>query len=124
MARLASSNLCDCDSLSSLDDILPSSSEYPDLEKRPIDGPNKIGNYLVGAAQWIMWPDEGRYAYQQCKKVESVSEPREMWSMERWREWKNQFAFVAGDDRFAERYREVAEQSYRHMLVYGSEDTA
>ncbi|OJJ86310.1 uncharacterized protein ASPGLDRAFT_72654 [Aspergillus glaucus CBS 516.65] len=124
MARLASSNLCDCDFLSSLDDILPSSSEYPDLKKRPIDGPNKIGNYLVGAAQWIMWPDEGRYVYQQCKKVESVSEPREMWSMECWREWKNQFAFVAGDDRFAERYREVAEQSYRQMLVYESEDTA
>lgn len=45
-----------------------------------------------------------------------------MWSMERWREWKNQFAFVAGDDRFAERYREVAEQSYRQMLVYESEE--
>lgn len=120
MARLASSNWCDCDFLSSLDDILPSSSEYPDLEKRPIDGPNKIGNYFIGAAQWIMWPDEGRYVYQQCKKVEGVSEPREMWSMERWREWKNQFAFVAGDD-LAGRYREVAEQSYRQILVYESE---
>ena len=103
MTRLASSNLCDCDFLSSLDDILSSSSEYPCLEKRPIEGPNNIGNYLVGAAQWIMWSDECHYVYQQCKKVESVSGLRQMWSMERWREWKNQFASVAGDDRFAER---------------------
>lgn len=118
MARLTSLDLIDCGFLSSLEHILPSSREYPDLKKRPIDGPNKIGNYLVGAAQWIIWPSEGRYVYQQCLKVETVSGPRQMFSMERWREWKRQFAFVAGDARFAGKYRQVAELVCRKMCVY------
>lgn len=109
MARLTCSGLVDCGFLSSLDDILPSSDEYPDLQKRPIDGPNKIGNFMLGAAQWIMWSDECHYVYQKCKKVESMSGLRQMWSMERWREWKHQFAYVAGDERYPQKYREVAE---------------
>ena len=100
MARLTCSDLIDCGFLSSLNDILPSSDGYPDLQKRPIDGPNKIGNLMLGAAQWVMRPDECHYVYRQCQKVESVSGVREMWSMERWREWKRQFAFVDGDGRF------------------------
>ena len=51
---------------------------------------------MLGAAQWVMWPDECHYVYRQCQKVESVSGVREMWSMERWREWKRQFAFADG----------------------------
>lgn len=116
MARLTCSDLIDCGFLSSLNDILPSSDGYPDLQKRPIDGPNKIGNLMLGAAQWVMRPDECHYVYRQCQKVESVSGVREMWSMERWREWKRQFAFVDGDGRFGQRYREVAGRAYRQML--------
>lgn len=124
MARLTSSNLIDCSILSSLDDILPSSAEYPDLQNRPIDGPNKLGNLVLGAAQWIMWPDECRYVYRECRKVESVSGLREMWSMERWREWKGQFGGLAGDGRFEERYREVAGRAYRQMCFCEGEDVA
>ena len=118
MARLTSLDLIDCGFLSSLEHILPSSREYPDLKKRPIDGPNKIGNYLVGAAQWIIWPREGHYVYRQCQRVETVSGPRQMFSMERWREWKRQFAFVVGDERFDCKYRQVADLAYGGMSVY------
>lgn len=118
MARLTSLDLIDCSFFSSLEHILPSSREYPNLKKRPIDGPNKLGNYLVGAAQWIIWPSEGRYVYQQCQRVETVSGPRQMFSMERWREWKCQFAFVAGDERFAGKYRQVADLAYGRMFAF------
>lgn len=47
LARLTALKLIDCGFLSSLEHLLPSSREYPDLNKRPLDGPNKIGNYLI-----------------------------------------------------------------------------
>jgi hypothetical protein len=122
MARLTALKLCNCARLSSLLYILPSNNEYPDLEKRPIDGPNKLGNNLIAAAQWILPQEEGQFVYQECKKFESDPEWRKIWCMAHWREWKRQFAFVSGDERFAARYREVAEQAYRQMLVY-EEDT-
>ena len=77
---------------------------------------------MLGAAQWIMWSNECHYVYQQCKKVESMSGLRQMWSMERWREWKRQFAFVAGDERFAQIYREVVLQTptyQSHVVMRG-----
>lgn len=121
LARLTTLDLINCGFLSSLEHLLPYSREYPDLNKRPLDGPNKIGNYLIGAAQWIIYPHEGQYVYEQCcKKGEKVSgeNPREMWCMERWREWKGQFAFVAGDERFQGKYREMAKVAYEKMLEY------
>ena len=71
---------------------------------------------MLGAARWVMWPDECHHVYRQCQKVESVSGVREMWSMERWREWKRQLAFVDGDGWFGQRYREVAGRECRQML--------
>lgn len=106
-----------------MEHLLPWSREYPDLKKRPIDGPNKIGNYLIGAAQWIIYPGEGRYVYEQCKKVgEKIPglSPREMWGMERWREWKKQFGFVAGDERFQGKYRDMARLAHEKMVEYES----
>lgn len=94
MERLTTLNLIDCSYLSSLFYILPSSGEYPDLQKRPIDGSNKLGNYMLGAAQWVMRPDECRYVYRRCQEVESVRGSSGMWSMERSREWRRQFEFV------------------------------
>lgn len=38
--------------------------------------------------------------------------------MTHWREWKRQFTFVVGDERFAAKYREMAGRSYRQMLAY------
>ena len=117
MARLTTLGLFDCSWLSSIFDILPSSGEYPDLERRPIDGPNKLGNYMLGAAQWVIRPDECRYVYRRCQEEEGAGERRVQWSMGHWREWKRQFGFVAGDGRFAEKYRDLARQAYLQMTA-------
>lgn len=38
--------------------------------------------------------------------------------MERWREWKKQFGFVAGDERFQGKYREMARLAHEKMVEY------
>lgn len=63
MACLTTSGLFNSSWLSSLFDVLPSIREYPDLEKCPIDRPNKLGNYIFGAAQWVTRFDECCYVY-------------------------------------------------------------
>ncbi|KAJ5087920.1 hypothetical protein N7456_011536 [Penicillium angulare] len=118
MARLSALQLCKCAEQSALQYILPSSREYPDLEKRPIDGPNILGNNLIAAAQWILTSDEGRFVYQECRKSESAFESADSWSITNWQEWKRQFEFVAGDERFAANYRSVARDAYSRMLEY------
>lgn len=57
-----------------------------------------------------MWPDEGRYVYQQCKKKEKVDKknPREIWSTENWEIWKTQFQLFADEGRIDSTAREVA----------------
>jgi len=38
--------------------------------------------------------------------------------MERWREWKAQFWFVAGDERFQGKFREMARLAFEKMGEY------
>lgn len=122
MARLTALKVCNCARLSALLYMLPSNNEHPDLEKRPNEGPNRLGSNLIAAAQWILPSQEGHFVYQECKRFESEPEWRNIWCMMHWREWKHQFAFVAGDERFAAKYREVAQRSYNQMLVYEEEN--
>ena len=124
IARITSAELVDCGFLCALGDILPSSSHYPDLDKNKIGGPNRIGGNVFAGAHWLIWPDQGRFVYQQCKLVEKVdSNPRAMWSMERWKHWKEQFAFVAGDDRFDPKAQLLANLASQQMAGYEEEDT-
>ncbi|PWY96668.1 hypothetical protein BO94DRAFT_619760 [Aspergillus sclerotioniger CBS 115572] len=116
MARLTTLGLVNCGWMAALRHLLPGDYEYPDLMKRPIDGPNKLGNYMLAAAEWVVRVDECRFVYRECSKRERIPEVyRAMWSMERWREWKKQFGFVHGDERFKEEYRDVAGRAYRMM---------
>jgi hypothetical protein len=101
---------------------LPYSRNYTDLEKRKIGGPNRIGGALIAGAQWIIWPDEGRFVYQQCKMFDKVNGPRAMWSMERWQQWKGQFAWVAGDVRFDSKARLMAKLARQQMVAFEEED--
>lgn len=78
---------------------------------------------MIAGAQWIIRPDEGRFVYQQCKKADKVEGPRAMWSMERWRLWKDQFAFVAGDERFDAKARQMAKLAGQQMVAIEQEDT-
>lgn len=41
-----------------------------------------------------------------------------MWSMQCWKQWKEQFEFVAGDERFTEQARLVAMLAGHQMLAY------
>jgi len=118
MARLTALELIDCGFLCALGDILPASPFYPDLEERKIGGPNRISGDVIAGAQWLLWPDEGRYVYQQCKKVETISGPRTMWSMERWNQWKDQLKWVAEDERFGAQARHVARMARHQMMAY------
>jgi hypothetical protein len=92
LARITAYGFIDCSFRCALGDIQPSSRHYPDLEKRRIGGPKRD---VIAGAQWILRRDRGRFVYRQCKQVEKVDGPRAMWSMERWRQWKDQLAFVA-----------------------------
>ncbi|KAL2004513.1 hypothetical protein VTN00DRAFT_3398 [Thermoascus crustaceus] len=122
IARITAAGFIDCGFLCALGDILPSSRDYPDVEKCKVGGPNRVGGDVIAGAQWIIRPDEGRFVYQQCKKVEKIDGPRAMWSMERWKQWKDQFAFVAGDERFDAKARQVAELVGQKMVAIEQED--
>ncbi|KAI1878250.1 uncharacterized protein JN550_000432 [Neoarthrinium moseri] len=122
IARITALGLIDCSFLSALGDIVPSSRNYVDLEQRKVGGPNRLAGCAVAAAQWVMWPGEGLFVYQQCKKVEKVSGPRDMWSRERWELWKEQFTFVSEDERFDPEARLVCKLSREQMIGYEEED--
>ena len=81
-----------------------------------------MGGDVIAGGQWILWPEGGAYVFQQCKKVEKVDGLREMWSRERWSVWKQQFAFVAGDQRFDSKARLVAELAGQEMLAIERKD--
>ena len=59
--------------------------------------------------------------YQECRKKENIDGPRQMWCMQHWKQWKEQFAFVAGDERFGEQARLVARPALHQMLAYEKE---
>ncbi|KAI1394268.1 uncharacterized protein F4822DRAFT_424747 [Hypoxylon trugodes] len=117
MARLTAMELIDCGFLCALEYILPSNPYYPGLGKKELDGPNVIGGSAIAGAQWIVaQPDlVGRYVYAQCQQAGSVDGPRDMWSAERWGQWKEQFEFIARDGRFDDEARRVAELALRRM---------
>ncbi|KAI9930629.1 hypothetical protein MW887_011384 [Aspergillus wentii] len=72
--------------------------------------------------QWIIWPDQGRYVYRECKKRETVSIPREIWCMAHWREWKEQFASLIQNEKFELRAKEIARLALQKMVEYEEED--
>lgn len=82
-----------------------------------------MGGDAIAGAQWILQPTEGAYVYQQCKKVQKVDGIRDMWSMERWNTWKEQFAFISGDQRFDSKARGVARLAHQQMLSLDEDDT-
>lgn len=118
IARLTSSGLIDCGFLSALNDILPSSQNYPNLEKRRVGGPNRIGGDVIAGAQWLLWPEQGQYVYQECRKKDNIDGPRQIWSVQSWKQWKEQFEFVAGDERFGQQARRVSRLAWDKMLAY------
>jgi hypothetical protein len=124
IARITALGYIDCSSLCALYDILPSSYDYPDFKTRKIGGPNRVSGDVIAGAQWIMWPDEGRFVYQQCKLTAKTDSRWEMWSIDRWKQWKDQLAFVAGDERFTSKARLVARLAGQQMVALEEEDAS
>ncbi|PYI08314.1 hypothetical protein BO78DRAFT_441682 [Aspergillus sclerotiicarbonarius CBS 121057] len=125
MVRTTALDLIDCRIYSVMEMILPFHHRwYPDLESCKEEGFNWLAGHVIAGAQWIVQPEAGRYVYRECRKVERlVTEyPRVVWSMERWRRWKDQFAFVAQEERFGERAREVAELAHERMVALEGEE--
>ncbi|KAI2465022.1 hypothetical protein F4781DRAFT_410935 [Annulohypoxylon bovei var. microspora] len=118
IARITLTGFSECGFTSALRDILPSGKKYPSFNIWVTSKPATIGGHILAAAQWIMWPDEARYVYQQCKKKEKVDRknPRDTWSMENWRIWKAQFQLFAWDERIDPRAREVAKKAVDRMI--------
>ncbi|KAI1141962.1 hypothetical protein F5Y05DRAFT_369279 [Hypoxylon sp. FL0543] len=124
MARITMTGFSDCGFISALRDILPEGKKYPSLKVRTTSKPEKIGGHILGAAQWLIWPDEVRYVYRQCKKKERVEKnnPRDTWSMERWGIWKAQFQLFAENERVDSRAREVAAIAVDKMRAAEEQD--
>ncbi|KAI1802436.1 hypothetical protein F4811DRAFT_529211 [Daldinia bambusicola] len=117
LARIAMTGFSDCGFNSALRDIMPYRNEWPTFNVRVTSKPEDIGGHIQGAAQWIIWPDELRYVYENCKKKEKVDKknPRDTWSMQNWRIWKAQFEFAASSERVDLRAREVAAMAAQKM---------
>lgn len=71
---------------------------------------------MIAGVQWLFPQREGRFVYQQCKKVEKSDGSEVMWTMERWGQWKDQFAWIAGDERFSPEIREIATAAGDRMV--------
>lgn len=126
-ARLTVAGLADCRYICALRDILPSSRQYPDLNSRKVGGPNRISADAVAGAQWVMWPDEGRWVYEQCKKAGDAGtddDPWGIWNLQGWKGWKSQLAWIERDERFDPRSQVVAKLARQQMEGYEAEDEA
>ncbi|KAI1476698.1 hypothetical protein F4774DRAFT_427879 [Daldinia eschscholtzii] len=119
LARIATTGFSDCGFISALRDIMPHSKKYPTFNVRVTSRPEHIGGHIQGAAQWIIWPNELRYVYEQCKKKEKVDKrnPRDTWSMQNWRIWKAQFEFAAGNERVDPKARGIATSAIEKMIA-------
>ncbi|KAI1444156.1 hypothetical protein F5Y02DRAFT_181498 [Annulohypoxylon stygium] len=124
IARITLTGFSECGFTSALRDILPSGKKYPSLSVRVASKPDTIGGHILAAAQWLIWPDEARYVYQQCKKKEKVDKknPRDTWSMENWRIWKAQFQLFASDEKIDLRARETAKKVVDRIVEVEAEE--
>ncbi|KAI0888557.1 uncharacterized protein GGS22DRAFT_151830 [Annulohypoxylon maeteangense] len=124
IARITLTGFSECGFTSALRDILPSGKKYPSFNVRVASKPDVIGGHILAAAQWLIWPDEARYVYQQCRKKEKTDKknPRDTWSMENWRIWKAQFQLFAWDERVDPRARDVAKKAIDRIIEVEEKD--
>ncbi|KAI8960765.1 hypothetical protein F5Y11DRAFT_328723 [Daldinia sp. FL1419] len=125
LARIAMTGFSDCGFNSALRDIMPYGKKCPTFNVRITSKPEHIGGHIQGAAQWLIWPDELRYVYGQCKKKETPDKhnPRDTWCMQHWRIWKAQFEFVAGDEKVDPKARGVAATALEKMNSIEGQNT-
>ncbi|KAF2818627.1 hypothetical protein CC86DRAFT_154624 [Ophiobolus disseminans] len=107
MARLTASNLIYCAPFNCLPDLVKISERKTRLDRTDF--------YALAAAQWIIWPTECRYVYQECLKRETIANHWEAWSKKGWGQWKAQFARIADSPLYDDPVTNVARQALQQM---------
>ncbi|PYI24526.1 hypothetical protein BO99DRAFT_470121 [Aspergillus violaceofuscus CBS 115571] len=110
VARITALDLIDSGWISSLETILPTYSWYPkglnDDDSEDQQGLNNkdqgfrwLAGWVIASVQWLPRPEVGRYVYRQCTKRERITKRSDMWSGHRRQRWKEQFPYVAKEER-------------------------
>ncbi|PYI36067.1 hypothetical protein BP00DRAFT_432493 [Aspergillus indologenus CBS 114.80] len=133
IARITALDLIDSGWISSLETILPTHSWYPkglnDDDSEDQQGLNNkdqgfrwLAGWVIASVQWLLRPEVGRYVYRQCTKRERITKRSDMWSAQRWQQWKEQFAYVAKEERVGIHAQELAGLALETMIRYEAGD--
>ncbi|KAF2877133.1 hypothetical protein BDV95DRAFT_139300 [Massariosphaeria phaeospora] len=106
MARLTANKFVYCAPFNALFDLEPSSASKskPNLEYD-----------IIAAAQWVIWPTECSYVYQECLKQETATFYWYPWAKDQWQQWKREFELVGENVQYDDQARSVARQALQRM---------
>ncbi|RAH47693.1 uncharacterized protein BO95DRAFT_491776, partial [Aspergillus brunneoviolaceus CBS 621.78] len=123
ITRFTVRNLIDCTHLCALEGILQDDGWYPDLDDpaRRDSGYGWLAGWVIAGAQWLLRPEVRGHVYQQCLDREKVGRREDMWSRERWQQWKDQFARIAIEERLGPYARELAGLVCQGMIAHEEE---
>ncbi|PYI24822.1 hypothetical protein BO99DRAFT_439067 [Aspergillus violaceofuscus CBS 115571] len=123
IARFTARNLIDCTHLCALEGILPDDGWYPNLDDptHRDSGYRWLAGWVIAGAQWLLRPEVRSHVYQQCLNQENVGRREDMWSRERWQQWKDQFARLAIEERLGPHARELAGLVRQRMVAHEEE---
>jgi hypothetical protein len=108
MARITANSFVYCAPFSALQDLAPPS---PPKTKARFTNAHDV----TAAAQWLIWPTECRYVYEECMNKETTVHFWEPWSKEAWSQWKEEFVRVTQNIRYEQGTRRVAMEALRRM---------
>ena len=108
MARVTSSRLIYCDPFNSLQDLVQAEEPKPGAKRH-------LEYDIIAAAQWVLWPTECRYVYQECLKKETTVHYWEPWSKEFWGQVKKEFELVVDSPLYDDHTKSVARKTLQRM---------
>jgi hypothetical protein len=107
MARLTSLRLVYCAPWNALSDLVRLESSQSKKDNLEYD--------IVAAAQWVVWPNECRYVYQECLKKQVTTFYWKPWSVQSWTQWKEIFEGIGEKAVYDDETRGVARKAVRSM---------
>ncbi|KAH8732127.1 hypothetical protein GQ44DRAFT_801160 [Phaeosphaeriaceae sp. PMI808] len=106
MARITASKLIYCAPFNALQDIVPDSEPH---------GKRNLEYDIIAAGQWVIWPTECRYVFEECLKRKSINNYWEAWSEEGWSQWKREFRLVIESEQYDADAQSVARRALQQM---------
>jgi hypothetical protein len=106
MARITASKLIYCAPFNALQDIVSSGETQ---------GKHNLEYDITAAAQWVVWPTECRYVYEECLKQDTSNNRWEPWSKQGWSHWKREFGLVVENEQYNDQTKSVARQALQRM---------